>query len=265
MSSVKKNQQDYEALLKNYERAQAQFSRTQLIEKAAKKSLKKAVKGDASKAEVEVLRLELDIAKAKRKARKAGATIAKTYIKQWIKTNAKSKKSYKLTIQAEEPMPKLVIDEPSEEVMTKRPYKRRAKVSAEDMAHIEEGKAGKSILKEDIQEEIAEEKKTRQPRRSKEEIKAEKEAAQAALIAGGENFTIIEGVGPAVTILLHKLGVSTFANLAAADADALKEQLRANGNKISDPTSWAEQAQLVLDNNWEALKELQATLKKPRS
>ena len=263
MSSVKKNHQDYEALLKNYERAQAQFTRTQLAEKAAKKDLKKAVKGDASKGEVEVLCLELDIAKAKRKARKAGAAIAKTYIKQWIKANAKGKKSYKLTIQEE--VPKLVIQEPAEEVMAKRPYTRRPKTDADEITEIEEGKTGRSILKEEIQEEVVAEKKPRQPRRSREEIKAEKEAAQAALTAGGENFTIIEGIGPAVTILLHKLGISTFANLAAANVDALKEQLRANGNKISDPTYWGQQAQLVLDNNWEALKELQETLKKPRS
>ena len=98
MSSIKKNQQDYEAILKNYERAQAQFTRTQLSKKDAKKNLKKAIKGDATKSEVELLRLELDIAKAKCKARKAGVAIAKTHIKQWIKANAKGKKSYKLTI-----------------------------------------------------------------------------------------------------------------------------------------------------------------------
>ena len=42
MSSAKKNHQDYEALLKSYDQAQAQLVRTKIREKAAKKNLKSA-------------------------------------------------------------------------------------------------------------------------------------------------------------------------------------------------------------------------------
>ena len=267
MSSTKKNQQDYEALLKNYERAQAQFTRTQLSKKDAKKNLKKAIKGDATKSEVEIFRLELDIAKAKRKARKAGAAIAKTHIKQWIKANAKGKKSYKLTIKEEEPKPEIVINDTIEEVKTKRPYTRRIKRDIEEISEIEEGKAGISVTKEDTREieEAREEKKESLPRRSRAEVAAEKEAAQAALRERGEDFSIIEGVGPAVTDFLHSIEIRTFAALAAADAIELKAQLKARRNNIADPITWPQQAQLVVDNDWEALKQLQATLKKPRS
>ncbi len=267
MSSTKKNQQDYEALLKNYERAQAQLTRTQISKKAAKKILKKAIKGNASKSEVEVLRLELDIAKAKRKGRKAGAEIAKKQIKQWIKANAKEKKSYKLTIKEEESKPIMVINDTIEEVKTKRPYNRRIKRDIEEIPEIEEGKAGISVKNEDTREIEAtrEEKKEALPRRSRAEVAAEKEAAQAALRERGEDFSIIEGVGPAVTDFLHSIEIRTFTILAAADAAELKAQLKARRNNIADPTTWPQQAQLVVDNDWEALKQLQATLKKPRS
>ena len=81
----------------------------------------------------------------------------------------------------------------------------------------------------------------------------------------GEDFSIIEGVGPAVTDFLHSIEIRTFAALAAADAIELKAQLKARRNNIADPITWPQQAQLVVDNDWEALKQLQATLKKPRS
>lgn len=269
MSSAKKNQPGYEALLKDYERAQAQFTRTQLSEKAAKKNLKKAIKGDASKNEVEVLRLELEIAKSKRKGRKSGAAIAKTLMKQWIKANAKGKKSYKLTIREEMPVPTpMEVGEITEEVKTKRPYNRRPKTEIasgneimSQTAPTEEAKTGKFAVIEEAP--IA--KKERAPRKSRAEAAAEREAAQVALRERGDDFSIIEGIGPAMTDFLHSTGITSFAALAAINTDALKEQLVARRNFISDPSTWGQQAQMVVDNNWEALKELQETLKKPRS
>ena len=238
--------------------------------------MKKAIKVDASKSEVEILRLELDIAKAKRKARKAGAAIAKTHIKQWIKANAKEKKAYKLTIQEEVPVIEIIeISAPVEEVRTKRPYTRRAKTDAElgdtraieSTPEIAEGKAGMSVPKEETRElvEAVEEKKPRLTRRSSAEVKAEKEAAQAALRERGDDFSIIEGVGPAVTTFLHSIDIRTFTALAAADATELKAQLKARRNNIADPTTWPQQAQLVVNNDWESLKQLQESLKRPRS
>ncbi len=272
MSSAKKNQQGYEALLKDYERAQAQFTRTQLSEKAAKKNLKKAIKGDASKSEVEVLRLELEIAKSKRKGRKAGAAIAKALMKQWIKTNAKGKKSYKLTIREEIPVPTPIeVVETTEGVKTKRPYNRRVKTDAEiptvGAPKTKEAKAGQYALIEPAPEEIEAkpEKKERTPRRSRAEAAAEREAAQAALRERGDDFSIIEGIGPAMTDFLHSIDIRTFSALAATDAFVIKDQLVARRNFIADPTTWGKQAQLVVDNNWEALKQLQESLKKTRS
>ncbi len=268
MSSAKKIQQSYEALLKDYERAQAQFTRTQLSEKAAKKNLKKAIKGDATKSEVEVLRLELEIAKSKRKGRKAGAAIAKTLMKHWIKANAKGKKSYKLTIREEMPVAiPIEVIETTGDVKAKRPYTRRPKTEnesgneASNTNPVVEAKTGKFA----VIEEAPKEKKERAPRKSRAEAAAEREAAQAALRESGDNFSIIEGIGTTMTLFLHSIGIKTFSALASTDTALLKEQLMANRKFAADPTTWGQQAQLVVDNNWEALKELQETLKRPRS
>ena len=281
MSSAKKNHQDYEALLKSYDQAQAQLVRTKIREKAAKKNLKSAEKNDASKAETEVARLELEIAKAKRKGRKAGSEIAKIRIKQWIKANAKHEKSYKLIIEKSssddfvEQTP--IVETPSSEIKTKRPYNRRPKSdsetssrSMESDSEIVEGKAGTFIALEEAEEasralDAEAEKKDRRPRRTSAAVKAEKEAAQAALKEKGDNFTIIEGIGPAVTNLLHEAGIQSFADLAASNIDEIRTMLKARRNNIADPATWAQQAQMVVDNDWESLQQLQQTLKRTRS
>lgn len=271
MSSAK----NYESLLKDYDQAQAHLARTRLREKAAKKNLKEAEKNDASKAETEICRLELEIAKAKRKARKAGATIAKIRIKQWIKANAKLEKTYKLTI--EEPSNDVATEEPSEETKTKRKYTRRTQTDAveatetrEIQAEAEpevEGKAGTFTALEAAAEaprEIVIVKKERRPRRSSAEVAAEKEAAQAALRESGADFTIIEGIGPAVTKLLHSEGIKSFQDLASSDLDMLKNLMKSRRNNIADPTTWAQQAQMVIDNDREGLEKLQNELKRGR-
>jgi predicted flap endonuclease-1-like 5' DNA nuclease len=275
MSSAK----DYESLLKDYDQAQAQLARTRLREKTAKKNVKEAEKNDASKAETEICRLELEIAKAKRKARKAGAAIAKIRIKQWIKANAKQEKSYKLTLNETattdetEPIAQVAA---TEEVVTKRKYTRKVQAEAETTEardiQVEpevEGRAGTFTSIETAAEAartiVTEEpKKTRRPRRSSAEVAAEKEAAQAALRESGQDFTIIEGIGPAVTKLLHSVGVKSFQDLAAADLDMLKGLMKARRNNIADPTTWAQQAQMVIDNDREGLEQLQNELKRNR-
>lgn len=277
MSSAK----DYESLLKDYDQAQAQLARTRLREKTAKKNVKEAEKNDASKAETEICRLELEIAKAKRKARKAGAAIAKIRIKQWIKANAKQEKSYKLTLEEpvvkEEAEPIAQVTDTADEVTTKRKYTRKVQPDAAETIETRdipaepevEGRTGTFTSIETATEaareiETAEPKKARRPRRSSAEVAAEKEAAQAALRESGQDFTIIEGIGPAVTKLLHSVGIQSFQDLAASDLDMLKGLMKARRNNIADPTTWAQQAQMVINNDREGLEQLQNELKRNR-
>jgi predicted flap endonuclease-1-like 5' DNA nuclease len=77
-----------------------------------------------------------------------------------------------------------------------------------------------------------------------------------------DDLTRIEGIGPYYRDALHKLGITSFAQLAAqTDAEALVTLLKSNGYRQhpSIPT-WAEQAALAAAGDWEALTALQATL-----
>ncbi|MCH2198205.1 MAG: 50S ribosomal protein L21 [Flavobacteriales bacterium] len=79
---------------------------------------------------------------------------------------------------------------------------------------------------------------------------------------GGDKLTKIEGIGPKISEILTNAGVATFADLAAADVEKLKEILAEAGNryKAFDPTTWPQQAALAADGKWDELKELQDNL-----
>lgn len=88
-------------------------------------------------------------------------------------------------------------------------------------------------------------------------------AAKApATEAKAENLTKIEGIGPKVNELLQNAGINSFAQLAAASFDSLKEILAGGGSRyqMMNPTTWPQQAQLAADGNWDELKALQDKL-----
>ncbi|RTZ59852.1 MAG: 50S ribosomal protein L17, partial [Gammaproteobacteria bacterium] len=62
--------------------------------------------------------------------------------------------------------------------------------------------------------------------------------------------------------ILNDHGVSSFADLAAAKADQIKEWLTEAGNQYNraDPTTWPEQAALAAKGDWDALEKLQDEL-----
>ena len=86
--------------------------------------------------------------------------------------------------------------------------------------------------------------------------------AKAAPIAGSDDLTIIEGIGPKAAEVLVAAGITTFAELAATDADKVKEILTASTARVGhlDPTTWAQQSQLAADGKMEELEELKAKL-----
>jgi predicted flap endonuclease-1-like 5' DNA nuclease len=72
----------------------------------------------------------------------------------------------------------------------------------------------------------------------------------------------IEGVGPKIAGVLQEAGITTFAQLAQADVGRLREILTEVGiSRISDPSTWPEQAKLAADGDWEGLEALQDRLK----
>jgi predicted flap endonuclease-1-like 5' DNA nuclease len=76
-----------------------------------------------------------------------------------------------------------------------------------------------------------------------------------------DNLSLVEGIGAKVTQTLHDAGIHTFTQLAKADVDTLKGILKAVKNYLANPATWAEQAQLIVDNKIDELKALQETLK----
>ncbi len=82
-----------------------------------------------------------------------------------------------------------------------------------------------------------------------------------------DDFSHIDGVGPKISATLRSAGVKTFAKLAAKEVDDIKEILVAenpNMLRLSDPTTWPEQAGMAAEGRWENLKALQEGLKERR-
>lgn len=71
----------------------------------------------------------------------------------------------------------------------------------------------------------------------------------------------IEGIGPKISGILAEKGILTFAQLAKHTEDDLKAILDEANIRIANPSTWAEQAMLAADGNWEGLEALQDQLK----
>lgn len=85
------------------------------------------------------------------------------------------------------------------------------------------------------------------------------EEAPAKKPAKPDDLRKIEGIGPKIAEKLNNAGINTFAELATAEVDRLKEILAAAGPRYSmhNPTSWPQQSQLAADGKWDELKVLQ--------
>ena len=77
-----------------------------------------------------------------------------------------------------------------------------------------------------------------------------------------DNLKKIEGIGPKIEQLLYKAGIFTFQDLSNSKKSTLSNILLNAGNryKMHDPSTWAEQADLAANGDWEKLKILQDEL-----
>ena len=71
----------------------------------------------------------------------------------------------------------------------------------------------------------------------------------------------IEGIGPKISGVLQDAGVTTYAQLAATFVEDLHQIIKRGGIRVAFPESWPEQAKLAAENDWDALRTLQSTLK----
>lgn len=77
----------------------------------------------------------------------------------------------------------------------------------------------------------------------------------------GDDLTKIEGIGPKISGWLTEAGLASYAQLAAASPEQIRQILQAAGHRLAKPDTWPEQAALAAASQWDELAALQATLK----
>ena len=98
-------------------------------------------------------------------------------------------------------------------------------------------------------------------------VEAPKEAApkktKKASADKADDLTKVEGIGPKAAEALVNAGIATYAELAKAKADKIKEILTEASSRMAhlDPTSWPKQAKMAADGKWDELKEWQDNTK----
>jgi large subunit ribosomal protein L27 len=77
-----------------------------------------------------------------------------------------------------------------------------------------------------------------------------------------DDLKLIEGVGPKIEGLLNDAGIHTWADLANAPVDKIQAVLDEAGSRyrMHDPGTWAKQASLAANGQWEELEAYQEHL-----
>ncbi len=88
------------------------------------------------------------------------------------------------------------------------------------------------------------------------------ESPNAIVSQGQDDLTIIKGINKAIAALLNRANITQLKQIAKADPLQLREILRAAGSEYKEvnPGSWPAQARLAIDENWEVLEDIQASL-----
>ncbi len=96
-----------------------------------------------------------------------------------------------------------------------------------------------------------------------EDVEPVKIPAPKAKKVSAQDLTKIEGIGPKAAEALIKAGIGTYAALADATPEQIKEILTEASSRMAhlDPTSWPKQAVMAASGEWEALKEWQDNAK----
>ncbi len=90
---------------------------------------------------------------------------------------------------------------------------------------------------------------------------AEAVATMEADDNGDDDLTRIEGIGPKMQAALKDAGIRTFAALANASEDELRQAIEDAGMRLAPSLeTWAEQAEYAADGDWDGLDTLQDEL-----
>ncbi len=282
------NHSHYELLLRAYEKALASFERSVTDEKTAQHYLKISAK-ETTKSELEILKLEYKRVKFRRKSRHSGLKIVKLRIKQWLKTNDLDGKIYELPgVQINDIQPiieerkrqkpvsksskneaseapvveKVKGDPPVAAAKTKVTRTKKTKAAVVETKAIEEAPVLTTMRKATRVESIVESKPAKAAKVvAEKKVRPPKVETVARVLGKNQDFTIVEGIGEKMMNALHEAGISTFSQLSSSTVAELKAVAYSIKNRFADPTTWPQQAQLVVENKHDELRKLQETLK----
>ena len=79
---------------------------------------------------------------------------------------------------------------------------------------------------------------------------------------GGDDLTMVEGIGPRIADVLRSSGIASFTMLSVTSPDRIRELLAEEGGSFvnHDPTTWPDQAQLAANGEWDKLRAWQDVL-----
>jgi len=134
----------------------------------------------------------------------------------------------------------------------------RGQIEADNKSAKEEAKPAKVEVKKEAPVKAKAEPVVSEEVEIEEEIEIEEVTADVV----ADDLKKIEGIGPKISELLQNGGIKTFAQLADAKVEKLKEILEAAGSryKMHDPTTWPQQSALAATGKWDELKVLQDEL-----
>jgi len=95
----------------------------------------------------------------------------------------------------------------------------------------------------------------------------EMEQLKTNMKAMQHDFSIIDGIGKKVSTILRLANINTFTKLASTDTKTINSIIEKSDPRIlrlTDSTTWPEQAKLAAENKWDDLKTLKANLKRGR-
>jgi NADH-quinone oxidoreductase subunit I len=144
-----------------------------------------------------------------------------------------------------------------------RPVEYYAELHPSDYAREEEERRAKEEAKRKAAE-------VKEAAAAKEQAAAAKKEAETREVAappesaGPDDLQRIEGIGPKIAGLLQDAGIRTFAQLAEASEDRIKEILEKADPALLNmavPKTWPRQARLAASGKWEALDKWQERLR----
>ena len=162
-----------------------------------------------------------------------------------------------------------VVEEVAEEVVeTAEVVEEAVEEVVEEVAEAEEvvEEAVEDVVEEvaeEVEEVVEEVEEVAEPVvEAVEEVVEEVAETVEEVTAEADDLTKVEGIGPKINELFQNAGIRTFADLAAATEEQLKQILVDAGPRFAskNPGTWPRQAELAAEGKWDELKAWQDEL-----